>query len=96
MCSPRLNKSAHEPSASPIQTLSGAQDPSAEQRKSSATIHHPFDQLESIDMALDDPIAVWQSQRRRNGQFVLLNSSPKKKEIYPTYLEKGRDGVELF
>lgn len=41
------------------------------------TIHHAFDELESIDMALDDPIAVGQSQANDNGRLILLNSSIK-------------------
>ena len=63
------------------------EDALAEQVEVGAAVHRPFDELESIDMALDDPITVGQSQAGDNGRLTDESSEPAEKAEKPEKAE---------
>jgi hypothetical protein len=54
------------------------QDALAQERQLGATIHAPFNELESVDMPFERPIPLGQCQAGKHSRFILLNALGKR------------------
>ncbi len=71
--------------------------PLTQEWESCPAISHAFEELSFVDLALDDSIAVGQSQACGNSRFISLNAEDKTLQFRDvTVSDLGKPGVALF